>query len=63
MNSPLDTLHSLIVLSQDQEAKYSPFGENTTLETICEWPISLNREYIYQLSILDIYNPSFFLKF
>ena len=44
MSSPLDTLHSLIVLLQDQKAKYSPFGENTTLETICEGPINLNRE-------------------
>ena len=31
IRSPLDTLHTPIVLSLDPEAKYSPFGENTTL--------------------------------
>ena len=31
MRSPLDTLHIPIVLSQDPDAKYPPFGENTTL--------------------------------
>ena len=30
---PLDTLHTPIVQSEDPEAKYSPFGENTTLLT------------------------------
>ena len=60
---PLDTLHTPIVLSPDPDAKYSPFGENTTLLTYDEWSISLNREHIEQLSILDIYNPSFFLEF
>ena len=57
---PLDTLHTPIVLSSDPDAKYSPFGENNTLLTEFLWPISLNREHIDQLSILDIYNPSFY---
>ena len=39
MRSPLDTLHNPIVLSSDPDAKYSPFGENTTLETQPEWPV------------------------
>ena len=58
---PLDTLHTPI--TSDPDAKYSPFGENTTLLLPSEWPESLNREHIEQLSILDIYNPSFFLEF
>ena len=36
MHSPLDTLHTPIVLSLDPDAKYSPFGENTTLQTPSE---------------------------
>ena len=60
ISSPLDTLHTLIVLSLDPDTKYSPFGENATLETYNEWSVSLNREHIDQLSILDIYNPSFY---
>ena len=32
IRSPLDTLHTPIVLSLDPDAKYSPFGENTTLK-------------------------------
>ena len=28
-----------MVLSQDPEAKYSPFGENTTLITVSECPV------------------------
>ena len=32
MRSPQGTLHTMIVLP-DAEAKYSPFGENTTLWT------------------------------
>ena len=39
IRSPLDTLHTPIVLSPDPDAKYSPFGENTTLVTIDEWPV------------------------
>ena len=39
MRSPLYTLHTPIVSSQDSDAKYSPFGENTTLETQLEWPV------------------------
>ena len=62
MRSPLDTLHTPIVL--DPDAKYSPFGKNTTLlKYDDEWPVILYREHIEQLSILDIYNPSFFLEF
>ena len=60
IRSPLDTLHTPIVLSPDPDAKYSPFGENTTLEFDNEGSLSLNREHIDQLSILDIYNPSFY---
>ena len=37
--SPLDTLHTPIVLSLDPDAKYSPFGENATLKTHDEWPV------------------------
>ena len=39
IRSPLDTLHTPIVLSADPDAKYSLFGENTTLETHLEWPV------------------------
>ena len=39
MGSPLDTLHSMMILSSDPDAKYSPFGENTTLLTKEEWPV------------------------
>ena len=39
ISSPLDTLHTPIVLSADPDAKYSPFGENTTLKTACECPV------------------------
>ena len=38
MRSPLDTLHTPIVLSKDPDAKYSPFGKNTTLLTSEECP-------------------------
>ena len=63
MSSPLDTLHTLIVESEDPDAKYSPFGENTTHLTLLEWPVSLNKEQIDQLSILDIYSLHFFFEF
>ena len=33
MRSPLDTLHTPIVLSLDPDAKYFPSGENTTFVT------------------------------
>ena len=36
IRSPLDTLHTPIVQSADPDAKYSPFGENTTLLTADE---------------------------
>ena len=39
IRSPLDALHTPIVLSADPDAKYSPFGENTTLKTYQEWPV------------------------
>ena len=39
MDYPLDTLHTPIVISYDPEAKYSPLGENTTLETLLKWPL------------------------
>ena len=39
IRSPLDTLHTPIVLSLDPDAKYFPFGENTTLLTPLEWPM------------------------
>ena len=39
IRSPLDTLHTPIVQSEDPEAKYSPFGENTTLLTKSECPV------------------------
>ena len=39
ISSPLDTLHTPIVLSADPDAKYSPFGENTTLKTPSECPV------------------------
>ena len=41
IRSPLDTLHTPIVLSEDPEAKYSPFGENTTLVTKDKWPVKV----------------------
>ena len=37
MRSPLDILHTPIV--SDPDAKYSPFGENTTLNTGPSWPV------------------------
>ena len=39
MRSPLNTLHTSIVLSSDPDAKYSPLGENTTLKTHSECPM------------------------
>ena len=39
IRSPLDTLHTPIVQSENPDAKYSPFGENTTLKTLCECPV------------------------
>ena len=60
IRSPFDTLHTPIVQSLDPDAKYSPFGENTTFECDNQWRVSLNREHIDQLSILDIYNLSFY---
>ena len=39
MRSPSYTLHTMIVLSEDPDAKYSPFGEYTTLKTESECPL------------------------
>ena len=41
IRSPLNTLHTPIVQSLDPVAKYSPFGENTTLKTIFSWPVKV----------------------
>ena len=38
IRSPLDTLHTPI-FPKDPDAKYSPFGENTTLQTTSECPV------------------------
>ena len=39
MRSQLYTLHTPIVVSWYPDAKYSPFGENTTLVTLEEWSV------------------------
>ena len=39
---PLNTLQTPIVLSPDPDAKYSPFGENTTVYTNVECPVSVS---------------------
>ena len=50
-NSPFDTLHTPIVQFKDPDAKYSPFGENTTLLppkstfTACEGFDALSARY------------------
>ena len=36
---PLDTLHIMIVLSPDPDAKYSPLGEKITLLTVDDWSV------------------------
>ena len=41
IRSPLDTLHIPIVVSADPDAKYSPSGENVTLNTGNEWPVRI----------------------
>ena len=53
--SPLDTLHTPIVQSSDLEAKYSQFGENTTIFTDEECPVSWTKDYITLFSILETY--------
>ena len=45
MSYLLDTLHTLIVLSTDADAKYSPLGENTTLFTTSLWPKRVSMCY------------------
>ena len=53
MCSLLDTLHKLIVQSEDPDAKYSPSPENATLFTGKEWPLR-----VFISSPLDIHhNP------
>ena len=53
MSSPLDTLHNLIVLSADPDAKYSVSPENTTLNTPPECPLR-----VFMRSPLDtLHNP------
>ena len=39
MRSPLYTLHTPILQSQDPDAKYSPLGEKATLFTQPECPV------------------------
>ena len=41
IRSPLNTLHTPIVLSKDPDTKYSPFSENARLRTQSEWPVSV----------------------
>ena len=41
IRSPLDTLHTPIVLSLDPDAKYSPSAENTTLQIQEECPVRI----------------------
>ena len=57
MHSPLDTLHTPIVLSLDPDAKYSPFGENTTLKINFPWPLR-----VLIRSPLDTLHTSIFLR-
>ena len=45
MRSPLDKFHIPIVLSLDPDAKYSPFGENTTKTTGSEWSVMILIHY------------------
>ena len=52
---PLDTLHNLIVLSKDPDAKYSPSFENATVITSLEWPIRVLKRCASLIS--------FFLKY
>ena len=41
MRYPLDILHTIMVLSQDPEIKYSSFGEKTTVFTYKECPVKV----------------------
>ena len=45
MSYPLYIPHTPIVLSSDPEAKYSPSGENTTLQTQLECPLRVLMSY------------------
>ena len=45
IRSPLDILHRPIVKSTDPDAKYSPFGEKTTLFTYEECPVRIFMSY------------------
>ena len=58
MRSPLDTLHTPIVLSADPDSKYSLFPENTTLLTEPECPVSvLMRSPLDTLHTLIVLSP------
>ena len=53
IRSPLLTLHTPIVLSQDPDAKYSPFGENAKLQTDSYWPI----RYVISSQFYTLHTP------
>ena len=50
--SPLDTLHTPIVVSADPEAKYSPFGEKATLKIEAECPSRVFSTPSYSYSLI-----------
>ena len=53
MSSPVVTFHKPIVKSSDPDVKYSPFGENPTVQTISLWPLRL-----FMRSLVSIFhNP------
>ena len=41
ISTPLYIYHTLMVLSDDPEAKYSLFGKNSKLITLFEWPLKV----------------------
>ena len=57
IRSPLDTLHTPIVLSCDPDTKYSPFGENATLQTVSLWLVR-----VFMTSQLDILHTTIVLS-
>ena len=58
MRYSLDILHPPIVLSSDPDAKYSPFGENTTLLTAPKCPLRvLVRFPLYILHTPIVLSP------
>ena len=50
--SPLDTLHTPIVVPADPEAKYSPFGEKATLKIEAECPSRVFSTPSYSYSLI-----------